>query len=161
MANRLISYLITNNKTNMQSPFDVIDAFFSEKAWKEVTSLDKSKYYFIINRVMTKENPVWASYFNHVRINPVAVVDFWKWFLSARYSRKPNWIYVSGSKKKKEEKAKAAKKSKNVYIPKDDVIEKYISVKSVSRKEFDAAMTAFPESTLQDLQELENMMYHE
>jgi hypothetical protein len=89
--------------------FDVIKNIFSSdnKKWNSIGAIDKSRNFFMINRVMSIQFPLQANQFNKLRVTPVPVVDWWRNTLSHRFTKPPSWIYTKTKKKddpKKDEK---------------------------------------------------------
>lgn len=86
--------------------FDVVNAVFSKTEWRNVSRIDKERYFFMVNRFMSIGLPKQASMFNIKHIPKEHVLDYWNRQLSKLYSRIPNWIYTKGEKASKEEKTK-------------------------------------------------------
>lgn len=86
--------------------FDIIKTTFNKKgAWDKVSNSDKSRNFFMLNRIMSIQFPIQANQFNKLKITPYPVADWWNRTLSNHYTRVPNWIYtktVKGQKKEKE-----------------------------------------------------------
>lgn len=83
--------------------FDVLKSFFSEKNWEEVTKHDKSRNFFMINRIMSISFPLQANAFNNTKIDPIPVIDFWKTSLNQKYKAVPGWFFTSTKKAEKKE----------------------------------------------------------
>ena len=81
--------------------FDILKAFFSEKQWEEVSKIDKSRNFFMINRMMSIFFPLQANAFNNTKIDPVPVIDFWKTTLNRSYKTTPGWSFTATKKKEK------------------------------------------------------------
>lgn len=81
--------------------FDILKAFFSEKQWGEVSKIDKSRNFFMINRMMSIFFPLQANAFNNTKIDPVPVIDFWKTTLNRSYKTTPGWFFTTTKKKEK------------------------------------------------------------
>jgi hypothetical protein len=81
--------------------FDILKAFFDNEKWKEVSSHDKSRNFFMINRMMGIAFPLQSNAFNNTKIDPVSVVDYWKETLSTKYKAPPGWFFTSTKKKEK------------------------------------------------------------
>ena len=94
------------------SPYDLLKSFFNKKDWDNITKIEKGKNFFIINRIMSIGYPLQANAFNNTKIDPVPVIDFWKETLNKKYKATPGWFFTSTEKKSKKE----------VYLPKEDVI---------------------------------------
>jgi hypothetical protein len=86
--------------------FDIVKNVFNKKGWEKVTSLDKSRNFFMINRIMSIQFPIQANQFNRSKINPIPVIDWWHEAMSGYFKAVPSWIYTKtkkGEKKVKEE----------------------------------------------------------
>lgn len=84
--------------------FTLIKNIFSsdDKVWKTVGKFDKSKNFFMINRIMSIQFPIQANQFNKLKIVSPPVIDWWRDNLSHRYSKPPTWIYTKTKKLEKE-----------------------------------------------------------
>lgn len=79
--------------------FELVKTIFkSEKDWNKVTRNDKTKNFFMVNRIMSIQFPVQANQFNHTKISPKPVVDWWHNNLSRYYTKTPNWIFTKTKK---------------------------------------------------------------
>jgi hypothetical protein len=80
--------------------FDIIKLIFNnkQKEWKSVGKIDKSRNFFMINRIMSIQFPVQANQFNKLKVVPAPVVDWWHDTLSARFSKPPVWLYTKTKK---------------------------------------------------------------
>jgi hypothetical protein len=85
--------------------FDIIKKIFDRKknSWDQVSNHYKSRNFFMINRIMAIQYPIQANQFNHIKVNPHSVVDWWWGTLSNRYTKQPNWIFTKTKKKEKKE----------------------------------------------------------
>jgi hypothetical protein len=98
--------------------FDVVKNIFSQdnKKWVQVSKNDKSRNFFMINRIMAIQFPNIANQFNKIKINPDATVDWWRNNLSSRYSRPPSWIYTKTIKKEAKAKKSTGSSWENVEV---------------------------------------------
>jgi hypothetical protein len=79
--------------------FDVVKNIFkNDKEWSKVKSIDKSRNFFMINRIMAIQFPIQANQFNHTKIIAKHVIDWWHVNLSKNFSRTPEWIYTKTKK---------------------------------------------------------------
>jgi len=80
--------------------FDIIKLIFNnkQKEWKSVGRIDKSRNFFMINRIMSIQFPVQANQFNKLKVVPAPVVDWWHDTLSVRFSKPPIWLYTKTKK---------------------------------------------------------------
>lgn len=84
--------------------FDVIKTIFKKKKdWEEVGKNDKVRNFFMINRIMSIQWPVQANQFNHTKVSPAPVVDWWHGTMSNYYSKSPSWIFTKTKKKEGKE----------------------------------------------------------
>jgi hypothetical protein len=85
--------------------FDLVKNIFSnnEKVWKSVGRIDKSRNFFMVNRIMSIQFPIQANQFNKLKITPPPVIDWWRDTLSHRFSKPPVWVYTKTKKTEKPE----------------------------------------------------------
>ena len=100
--------------------FDILKAFFSDKKWQDVTKQEKSKNFFMINRIMSISLPLQANAFNNTKIDPVSVIDFWKFTLTNK------------------------KEKKKVYAPKEEVLDLIRSKFEISNREIKELLRYYP-----------------
>jgi hypothetical protein len=86
--------------------FDIIKNIFNQKedVWKNVSKNDKSRNFFMINRVMSIQFPMQAHQFNKLKVSPPYVVDWWRNTLNTRFTKVPTWIYTKTQKSEKSKK---------------------------------------------------------
>lgn len=121
--------------------FDIVKLIFSNKEseWKSVGRNDKTRNFFMINRIMSINFPVQANQFNKLKVIPAPVVDWWRDTLSPRFTRTPQWIYTKTKKSGSESKDKETKKN---Y----DQVEEFIRMKySVSKRDLETLKKFHPE----------------
>ena len=118
--------------------FDIIKLIFNNKPkeWKSVSKIDKSRNFFMINRIMSIQFPVQANHFNKLKIVPAPVVDWWHETLSARFSKPPLWLYT---KTKKSEVVKSSEGKTS------ELIESFIRDKyRVSKRDIESIKNFYP-----------------
>lgn len=120
--------------------FDVVKTIFKkDKDWDKVSRNDKVRNFFMINRIMSIQFPIQADQFNHTKILPRPVVDWWHDTLSKHYTRMPGWIFTK------------TKKSKNKTAPTSDIeidksIEEFVASKyEVSLRDLSDLKRFYPE----------------
>jgi len=120
--------------------FDIVKSIFkNDKEWGKVSRNDKVKNFFMINRIMSIEFPIQANQFNHTKISPRPVVDWWHGTLSKHYTRSPQWIFTKTKKNEAKE-----KKTDDFQI--DEDTEKFIMNKfELSRRELSELKKFYPE----------------
>lgn len=79
--------------------FDLIKKMFSDKNWDDVGKNDKSRNFFMTNRIMSINFPVQANKFNHLKVIAPPVIDWWHKTLINLYTKPPYWIYTKTKKK--------------------------------------------------------------
>jgi hypothetical protein len=86
--------------------FDIIKNIFNQKedVWKNVSKNDKSRNFFMINRIMSIQFPIQAQQFNKLKVSPPYVVDWWRNTLNTRFTKVPTWIYTKTRKSEKSKK---------------------------------------------------------
>lgn len=101
--------------------FDYLNLFFSSKDdFDKLSTADKEKYAFMINRIMCMQYPMQAHLFNKINISPLGVVLSWR-IVARKIGRTPKWVW-EGLKVKK---SKASTDKKELKIKKDKIIEYY------------------------------------
>jgi len=79
--------------------FDVVKSIFKKNSeWDKVSRNDKVKNFFMVNRIMSIQFPVQADQFNHTKILPRPVIDWWHDTLSKYYTKMPGWIFTKTRK---------------------------------------------------------------
>jgi hypothetical protein len=114
--------------------FDILKSFFSEKDWQEVSKHDKSRNFFMINRIMSISFPLQANAFNNTKVDPVPVIDFWKSTLNQKYKATPGWFFTSTKKKEKKE----------IFIPSEEVSDLIKTKYEISDREIKELCQYYP-----------------
>lgn len=133
--------------------FDVIKTIFKKgKAWDEVGKNDKVKNFFMINRIMSIQFPLQANQFNHTKVLPRPVIDWWHVTMSNYYSKTPPWIF---SKTRKKE----GKDEKKLDLSGYEETEKFIIKRfEVSKRELSELKKFYPEKYESWLKELDSQI---
>lgn len=119
--------------------FDVIKLIFNNKPneWKSVGKIDKSRNFFMINRIMSIQFPIQANQFNKLKIVPAPVVDWWHDTLSSRFSKPPTWLYT---------KTKKNESIKEEEIKSSEYVESFIRDKyRISKRDIETIKRFYPE----------------
>lgn len=131
----------------MNNPFEIIKAFHSQE-WDNLKDRDKSRNFFMINRICAVNFPLQANAFNHIKIQPEKAVDFWKVFISHHYKKSPQWIWTKTLKGEKEEEKKY-----------DETILNFIKEKyEVSDREIKELIRFFPKKFSTFYKEIEKLL---
>jgi len=119
--------------------FDLVKLIFTnkQKEWKSVGKIDKSRNFFMVNRIMSIQFPVQANQFNKLKIVPSPVVDWWHDTLSKRFSRPPVWLYTKTNKKESVKKGEL----KNLEDVECFIRDKY----NVSKRDLETLKTFYPD----------------
>jgi hypothetical protein len=132
--------------------FDIIKIIFENPdGWKDVTSLDKKKIFFAINRRFSINYPMQVNVLQHLKINPVDAMDYWQHFLSNKHNKTPYWMYAKGVKKTQETKEKKINISQ-------ELIDQYCRIYEVDKKSIEDALVFFPDETIKELKMCEKML---
>ena len=124
----------------MKSLFDITKIIFEKPGeWQEVTTGEKQKFYFLLQRRFAIQFPMQANILQHLKINQVGVVDFWQRFMRKTYKRTPGWMYTKGIKK-----AKEVKERKNNGIS-ENLISEYATKMNIYRKSIYDALNFYPD----------------
>ena len=132
--------------------FDYVKLVFSRdnKSWKELSDMDKSRNFFMLSRFCAIKFPEQVHALSLLRINPVAVSDYWHRTLSSLHGTVPNWIYAK-TKKKDEE-------TKKMNLPSDDFIVWYCQKNEMSKREFTENIKFFGEEFLKEMRSFEKVL---
>ena len=133
--------------------FDVIKTIFKKgKAWDEVGKNDKVKNFFMINRIMSVQFPIQANQFNHTKVSPRPVIDWWHDTMSNYYSKTPPWIFTKTKKKE-------GKVEKKVDFSDYEETEKFIMKRfEVSKRELLELKKFYPQKYESWLKELDSQI---
>jgi hypothetical protein len=133
--------------------FDVIKTIFKKKKdWEEVGKNDKVRNFFMIQRIMSIQFPIQANQFNHVKINPRPVVDWWHGTMSNHFSKTPPWIFTKTKKKE-------GKEEKKIDFSDFEETEKFIMKKfEVSKRELRELKQYYPEKYFSWVKELDSQI---
>lgn len=86
--------------------FDFIKILFTKsdpKQWNSLSSHEKSKFQFMLNRFMSIKYPLNAQQLNLVKTNALGVAEIWHNVAGRFYGdRVPSFIYTKTNKSKKE-----------------------------------------------------------
>ena len=128
--------------------FDILKAFFDDKKWEDVSTHDKARNYFMINRIMCTAFPLQANAFNHTKIDPASVVNYWKEILNKKYKTPPGWFYTSTNKKEKSKK----------YMPSEEVLLFVRDKYEVSTREIKELLDYYPSDFKKFCQSIEDLI---
>ena len=130
---------IMKQKSDVKSPFDVLDIMFSgnESLYKTVTKKDKERNFFIINRRLSIGYPIQAFKLSAIGIDSESAIDCW-WQITKKWNgRKPRWYFLKTDKEKKELKSVEIKYT-------DRAKEYYINSNNITVKDFELAIKFEP-----------------
>jgi hypothetical protein len=132
--------------------FDYLKLVFSkdDKSWNSLSSTDKSRNFFMLNRFMSIKYPVQAGALSHYRINLESVSDYWHRTMSSLYTSSPNWIYAKTKKKNDD--------AKKLDLPSPEMIKWHCERNEMSRRDFDEHVKFFGESFLSELRSMEKIL---
>jgi len=135
----------------MDNLFDIIKIIFENpKEYNNLSNVEKKKIFFIFMRRMAIRYPLQAHVLQHFRINEIAVIDFWQYFLRKQYNKVPGWMYTKGIKKTKEIK-------ENISI-KENLIIEYSSKYKIDIKSVRDYILLFPEEAKKEFKEFEKIL---
>jgi len=132
----------------MNNPFDIIKAFHTS-GWQKISDRDKAKNLFMVNRICSIAYPLQANSFNHIKINPENVVNFWKILVTHHNKKTPSWIWT---KTVKSERVKDKKEYKEEII--EFIKDKY----QISNREIQELQNFFPSKFNSFYKEIETLM---
>ena len=133
--------------------FDYVKLVFvaNDKQWKEVSSMDKNRNFFMLNRFCSINQPIQASVLSHLKINTVAVTDYhWHKTFKKLYKTVPGWIYAKTIKKSAEDKKK--------NLPSEAMVKWFCQKNEMSRKDYDASANFFGNDFTNEIKDLEKIL---
>lgn len=138
-------------KEKKENPlFDLIKILFENpEKYKKVSTVDKNRYFFMINRLLGIGFPMQANAFNHIKISTSHVVDYWHGQSIKLYKKTPQWIYTSPKK---------AEVKKDIKWPSDEAVKFYLERTKSSKKDLIQAVKIFGEESLSPIFAIEKMM---
>ena len=133
--------------------FDFIRVLFEDKEeYAKLSSYDKSRNFFMTNRIMSIMYPIQADMLNHIHIPQSHTLDYWHKNMSSIYTGVPNWVFTKGKKKAQKE------KSKKVKIPSKKAIGTYLNSTGLSTRSLKDAYDLFGDSVYDPIRRLEKVM---
>ena len=132
----------------MNNPFDIIKAFHTSE-WKKISDRDKSRNFFMINRILSIAYHLQTNSFNDIKIRPEKAVDFWKLFISHQNKKTPQWIWTKTVKGEKE-------KDNSKY--KDEILEFIKNKHQISNREIQELIDFFPSKFKSYYKEIESLL---
>ena len=136
----------------MRDLFDITKIIFEKpNEWESVTTGEKKKYYFVINRIFSIQFPMQANVLQHLNINQAGVIDFWQHFMRKQYKRTPSWMYTKGVKKSKQEKEQKLNVS-------EKLIDEYVKRMNIDKKSIYDSLEFFPDLMIAELKFFEKII---
>jgi hypothetical protein len=129
---------------------DFIKTLFERpEEYKDVTTSEKAKFFFMTQRFCSIAFPIQAQAFNHIRIPQSETMDYWQESMSKLYKKTPGWIYT---------KTKKTDKKKKADRPSDEAIEYYLFRMKMSKRELEEAINLFGDKALEPIRRIETIM---
>lgn len=125
--------------------------FENPQQWEEVSNGDKKKHFFITNRMFSIGHPLQAHLLQHIKANPVNIMDIWQVFMKKKYQKTPGWMFTKGVAKNKLEKEKKTSLS-------EELIKEYCRVFRLDYKSVKDSLMFFHEKTVSEIKEFEKIM---
>jgi|GEM_PF-2040999 len=136
-------------------PFELIKIIFENpEKYKTINSGDKRKNFFIVQRRFAIKYPLQCQSLQHIRINDVAVIDFWQNFIIKQYNKVPYWMYTKGVKKSNE------KREKELNI-KDSIIKEFSVYYNYDIKSVKEALKVYPNEMKKELNDFQKYFLNE
>lgn len=130
--------------------FDYLkNVFEREIEYNKTTRAEKSKHFFMLQRLMSIAFPIQAQAFNHIKISQPEVADYWQSSLTKLYKKTPTWIYT---------KTKKADKAKKLEMPSDEAVKYYLERSKMSKKQLDDAIKMFGDDALEPIRRIETIL---
>lgn len=127
--------------------FDFIKTLFNKsdrKTWNSLSSYEKAKYQFMLNRFMSIRYPYNANQLNQLKTNGLGVAEVWRNVAERFYGNTvPNFIYTKTKKNKKVD-------SPIAKIPKES-IDIWCERHECGEREFNEMLELDQESVIEEL----------
>ena len=132
--------------------FDYMKLIFSrdEKKWNELSDMDKSRNFFMMNRFLSIRYPVQVHALSLLRTNPSAASDYWHRTMSTLHDTTPTWIYAKTKKKDEKE--------KKLELPSDSMIRWWCEKNESSKEDFIQNVNFFGETFIKEIRSLEKIL---
>ncbi|MFA5152821.1 MAG: hypothetical protein WC554_09700 [Clostridia bacterium] len=124
--------------------------FENPEEWDKISNIEKKKQFFMTTRRLAIQFPMQANALQHLKINPVAVVNYWQYFIRKKYNNLPGWMYTKGVKKTQEIKEK-------ISVSKS-LIDEYARLNRLDRKSVEDALVFYPDETKKILKDFEKII---
>jgi hypothetical protein len=132
--------------------FDYLKVVFGrDEDWDSLTSYDKSKNSFMLNRMMSAKFPMQSSLFNSLRTDPVGAAESWR-MVGSKFSRVPGFIYTKVSSKGKKQAA---------YSPDPRALAEYLKINQIGVREYREALQYNPDAVKTAIDTLQRQMGNE
>jgi hypothetical protein len=127
--------------------FDYIKVIFDSKpTYEDLSTYDKTKNSFMLNRFMSIRYPIQANLFNTLGTNSLGAADSWR-RVTSQFKRTPGWIFTKVKK--------SQSKQKESYVPSDEAVSMFMSINQIGRREFQECLKYNKETTISYLKILE------
>lgn len=123
--------------------------FEKPEEYKQITSSEKSKFFFMTQRFMSIAFPIQAQAFNHIRIPQAETMDYWQESMSKLYKKTPGWIYT---------KTKKTERKKKADRPSEEAINYYLDRMKMSKRELEEAVNLFGDEAYEPVRRIETIM---
>jgi hypothetical protein len=134
--------------------FDYINMMFKTPVrFTSLSTYEKSKSFFMMNRFFAIKYPIQAQMFNRLTMNTGEAVQYWCDSLSKIYNTTPGWIFnalksVKTTKKENKEKVNIS----------DETIRYYCKINQCAIKDVEYAISVLGDEMVNELKTIEKMM---
>ena len=136
----------------MKNLFEISKIIFEDpNSYKELSKLDKTKNFFMLNRRFAINHPIQSQLFNNLNINQPIAIDIWQKFLYSNYKKQPYWLFIKGVKASKEIKEKKSKIS-------NEIIKKYSEYYNIEIKNIKDAIHFYGNEFIKELKTFEKII---
>ncbi len=130
--------------------FPYLNSLFSNnKNWSEISDNDKSRNFFMMQRMLAKKFPIQVHHLSHLKIDAPSVSNYWHEILIKSNNSVPGWIYSKNIK---------SEQKKDVKLPSQEMIEWYCLQNEISQKEFQEKVNFFGDQFCKELIKQEKIM---
>lgn len=129
---------------------DFIKILFEKpEEYSTLTTVEKSKFFYMTQRLCSIAFPIQAQSFNNIRISQPETVDYWHESMIKLYKKTPAWVYT---------KTKKRVEKKNTSMPSEEAITYYLNKMNYSKRELDDALQLLGDSVLDPIRRIDVML---
>ncbi len=122
---------------------------FNYQAYQNVDRVDKVKYAFMVNSIMSIKFPIHANTFNYVGVKDEYIVDMWAMIMNRqRLTEYPKWTKLIGTKPIKTVLSEFT----------DETVAAYMRMTKLTSKDVECASKLIPQTLKKELHRIQQQL---